>query len=313
MTTQQEFDAFDSYYDDAKVRIDQRIGEVLNSNEDFILKRRALEHSVRGGKRIRPVLTLAASEVFDSPYDKALNHAVIVELIHNASLVADDRADMDEERRGDSTLWKVVDKIPFGKRGKKVATQASVLSANGLVGVAINLAQDPGVVKAVGRSLDKVLDGFFLEGYNMFTGAVSGGYERYVEINKAKTGGLYALSTWMPATYVDAPNEQVKAARKYGETVGILYQVADDIADDDLPSVVKDPEEELEKWHAEAIELVDEMPDHEKQTLLRTAPTWVVYKMFEQEGLLGEVTPDFLEPLVEEQTDDAGADAEASG
>lgn len=294
---------FDSYYDDAKVRVDGRISEVLDDNEDFILKRRALEHSVKGGKRIRPVLTLITSEVYDSPYDKALNHAAIVELIHNASLVADDRADMDVERRGNSTLWKVVDRLPLGKRGEQFVTQASIMSANGLVGVAINLIEDPDVVSAVGTSLDKVLDGFFLEGYNMFSGVVSGGYDRYVEINKAKTGGLFALSTWMPAEHVDAPQEQVEAARKYGETVGIIYQVADDIADDDLPSVVKDPAEELEKWYDVAMEQVEQMPDHEKKELLEIAPAWMVWRMFKQEDVLGEVEPAFLSVIDQGETE----------
>jgi octaprenyl-diphosphate synthase len=285
MPTQDDFERFDDYYNDAKVQTDERISEVLEGSEDFNLKRRALEHSVRGGKRVRPVLTLLMSDVYDSPFHKAINHAVVVELIHNGSLVADDRADMDAGRRGDSTLWKVVDRLPLGKRGDKFVTRASILTANGLVGVALKLVKDPDVVAAVGSSLDKLLDGFFLEGYSTFTGYVSGGYERYIETNKAKTGGLFALSTWMPAEAVDVPEEQVEAARKYGEIVGIMYQIADDTADDDLPSFIKDPDEELEKWYDRALEHIEAMPDGENKDLLEVAPAWMVWKMGKQEGV----------------------------
>jgi geranylgeranyl diphosphate synthase type I len=293
------FEAFEAYYDEAKGNIDQRITEILADNEEFTIKRRMLEHSTRGGKRLRPVLTMLVSDVYGSPYDKAINHAAIVELIHNASLVADDRADNDATRRGAPALWKIIEKLPLGRRGHKFITGATVMAENGLVALAFQLAAEHDVAQAVAHGMRKLVDGFFLEGANVFEGVVGGGYDKYVEINKAKTGGLFALAAWMPATYVDAPEEQVDAARKYGETLGILYQIADDIADDDLPSYIPDPAEELEKWYDKAQEQVERMPPDEKEDLLRAAPAWVVYRMFEQEEMLGEIEPSFLPPAKE--------------
>lgn len=294
MPSQAEFAEFEDYYDEAKERTDARIAEILNEREDILLKRRALEHATRGGKRVRPVLTLLVSEVYDSPYDKAINHAAIVELIHNASLVADDAFDGDTERRQKSTLWKALEKIPFGNIGNKARIGGSIMAENGLVALAFELVDDPDVAKAVGHGIRHLVDGFFMEGASVFDGVMGGGYDRYIEMNKAKTGGLFALSAWMPATYVDAPEEQVDAARKYGETIGVLYQVADDIGDGDLPSYVKDPGEELEKWHEKAIEQVDKMPPGEKKELLRVAPGWMVYRMLEQEGKLEDIEVSFL-------------------
>jgi geranylgeranyl diphosphate synthase type I len=290
-----DFEEFQEYYVEAKERTDERITEVLENKEEFATKRKLLAHSTSGGKRIRPVLTLLVSEVYDSPFDSAINHAAIVELIHNASLISDDRYDEDAMRRGSPTLHAVIDRLPFGKSGHKAITGMSVMGANGLVGLAMELAKDPDVLNAMGQGTRKLVDGFFHEGLNVFDGVVGGGYDKYIEINRAKTGGLFALAAWMPATHVDAPEEQEMAARKYGETVGILYQIADDIADDDLPSYVTDPEEELTKWYDKAVEYVDEMPPDEKKDLLRVAPAWMVWRMFSQEDIIGEVEPAFLQ------------------
>jgi len=294
MPSKKEYDEFEGYYDGAKKKTDDRIAEIVSEKEEFLLKRRMLEHSTRGGKRVRPVITLLVSEVYDSPYDSAINHAAIVELIHNASLVVDDAHDDDETRRGKSTLWKALEKIPIGNIGDKARVGGSIMAENGMVALAFELVDDPDVAKAVGHGLRHLVDGFFMEGANIFDGVIGGGYDKYIEINKAKTGGLFALAAWMPATYVDAPEDQVDAARKYGETLGILYQIADDIADDDLPSYVQDPADELEKWHDEAVGYVDEMPPDEKKDLLRYAPGYMVKRMLKQEGVMDGVEVSFL-------------------
>ena len=292
--THDDYDEFVAYYDEAKVVTDARITEILSDKEDIVLKRRALEHATRGGKRVRPVITLLMGEVYDAPLDKTLNHAAIVELVHNASLVADDVFDGDETRRGGNALWKVMGRLPFGGFGRKVATGATIMAENGLVALAFELVEDPDVARALGRGLRRLVDGFFQEGANVFDGVLTGGYEKYIEINKAKTGGLFALAAWMSATYVDAPEEQEEAARKYGETLGILYQIADDFGDGDLPSYIQNPEAELEHWYSETVAYIATMPEHPMTDLLYTAPSWMVYKMLSQEGVLDDVDLSFI-------------------
>lgn len=294
MPTMEDFEELEAYYDGAKEDIDKRIQEIIGDEEDVHLKRRALEHMTRGGKRLRPVLTLMVADLYGAPYDKSLNHASIVELIHDASLAADDAFDGDESRRKQSSFWKVVDRLPLGGFADKVGVGASIVGGNGLVALAFQVAEDPDVLQAMSKSVSQLVDGFFLEGQSVFGGVVSGGYERYIEINKAKTGGLFALSTWLPVTYVDADDEDIETARKYGETIGILYQVTDDYVDGDLPSYVRDPAEEITKWHDEAVSYVDEMPEGEERDLLSTAPAWVVYRLLEQEDALDDLDLEFL-------------------
>lgn len=292
MPTEQSFERFEEYAQEARESVDERISEILHRQEELANKRRLVAHSIEGGKRIRPIMTVLVSDVYGSPYDKSLNHAAIVEFIHNASLIADDRYDEDAMRRGTPTFHKLIEKLPFGKTGHKAVTGMTVMGANGLVALAIEVAEDPDVMTALGKGLRGLIDGFFLEGTSVFDGVLGGGYDRYIEVNKAKTGALFALAAWMPATYVDAPDDEVQAARKYGETVGILYQIADDIADDELPSYIKDPQAELEKWYDKSIEYVNQMPEGEKKDLLKIAPAWMVAKMFEQEGI--EMSASFL-------------------
>lgn len=284
MATQEDFEAFDEYYVESKQRVDQRIDEIISGREDMAKKRKILAHATAGGKRIRPVLTMLVADRYEAPYDTALDHAAIVELIHNASLVADDLQDGDIERRGMPTTWKILDKIPFGRTGRKVTTGLTIMTENGLVALAMEIADDPDVVSAMGHGLRHLVDGFFAEGQNVTWGVLGGGYDKYIEVNRMKTGGLFGMAAWMPATYTDATEDEVMAARKYGEEAGVLYQIADDYVDDDLPSFIKDPFEEMEKWYDSTVDHISEMPDIDNDHLMRAAPAWMVYKMAEQEG-----------------------------
>jgi geranylgeranyl pyrophosphate synthase len=294
MPTTAQLDKFDAQYAERKAQIDERIEEVLQSQEDFAQKRKLLAHATKGGKRIRPVLTMLVADVYDAPVDVSLNHAAIVELIHNASLVADDRQDNDDVRRGAPTLWRVVDKIPFARKGKNVTTALTLMAGNGLLALAMDLADDPGVVRAMGHGVQHLADGFFREGQNLTSGYVGGGYDKYIETNRLKTGSLFAMASWMPATYVDAPETQEEAARKYGQETGVLYQIADDFVDDDLPSFIDDPDAELQKWYENVTNHIDNMPEDADTELLEIAPAYMVYRMLEQADMLDEVDAEFL-------------------
>lgn len=294
MPNPRDFQRFEDYYVEAKGRVDARLDEILANSEGFSSKRKILAHATEGGKRVRPVLTLLVADVYGVEYDKALDHAAIVELIHSASLLVDDRYDEDVTRRGAPALWKILDKLPFGRRGHKVTTGLTVMAENGLMALALELADDPDVVQAMGRGTKHLVDGFFMEGRNFTWGVLGGGYDKYIEINRCKTGGLFAMASWMPATYIDVPSEQENAARKYGEEAGILYQVADDIADNDIPSFIADEEAELEKWYDNCVRWIDQMPEGEEKDLMYVAPSWMVYRMLEQDSVLDEVDVDFI-------------------
>lgn len=294
-----DLDAFDVYYADAKAEVDDHIDVLLADHEDEAELRKLFHHATSGGKRVRPVLTLLMADAVGCPRDRALNHAAIVELLHNATLVADDWHDGDEMRRGMPTLWKVVEKIPWVGPDEFNPKTLLILYQNGLLSLALEIVRSDGVTRAMGEGVRACFKGFYKEGRRMAGGAWSGGYDKYIEVNKLKTGSLFALSTWMPAIIAPVDRETEEAARKYGEHIGILYQIADDIADGDLPSVVTDREAELEKWHENALTEIDALPvdDPDVDVLLRAAPAWGVNAMFEQESVA-------LEPAFLHQTHD---------
>jgi len=75
---------FEEYYERVKPEIDSRLSEIF-SLEDEVLKK-ILSHSVRGGKRFRPVLVVLSCDALKGDHKAAVDHAVVVELLHTASL-----------------------------------------------------------------------------------------------------------------------------------------------------------------------------------------------------------------------------------
>lgn len=293
----EQFELFEDYYVEAKTDVDAHLDTILKNNQEHNELRKLLSHSVEGGKRVRPVITMLVAEATDCPRDKALDHAAIVELIHNASLVADDRYDEDEERRGKPTTWRIIEKLPFGRKTEKFTTGMSIMAQDGLLSLALDIVEHPGVTRAMGQGVKHLVNGFYLEAKTTFGGILGGGYDKYIEVNKMKTGGLFAMAAWMPAIVGTDGEDVQEAARKYGERMGILYQIADDIVDDDLPPFVDDPNEELERWHDECLVHLGNFPDDANTELLRIAPAWVVHRMFEQEAenVPDEVDPSFIQ------------------
>lgn len=306
--------AFDDYYKERKREVDDHIDAVLDEKEEFDDLRRLLDLAIQGGKRVRSTLSILMADATNCPKERALMHASIIELLHNATLVADDWVDDDDFRRDLPAVWRVLygladhapnwvtnlsDKFPDETNPRTL----TILTSHNLQAITLQLVQDPVVQRAMGTGVRHVFKGFYLEGKHLDNGAWIGGYDEYIETSRYKTGGFFALSTWMPAIIAPVGQEVVEAARTYGESLGILYQVADDIADDDLPDVVKDPEAELEKWYERAISELVDLPVNEgddNYVLLKTAPAWACHRMFEQEDV--ELEPEFLTNLRETAT-----------
>lgn len=306
--------AFDDYYRECKQEVDDHIDTVLDQEEEFEDLRRLLDLAAQGGKRVRPTLTMLMADATNCPKERALMHAAIVELLHNATLIADDWADDDDFRRDLPAVWRVL--YGIADRGPDWVTSLSdtipeetnprtltVLASHNMQAITLQLVHDPAVQRAMGKGVQHVFKGFYLEGKNLDDGVWTGGYDKYVETSRYKTGGFFALSTWMPAIIAPGGRKVEEAARTYGESLGILYQVADDIADDDLPDLVKDPEAELEKWYERAVSDLVDLPiceGDDEYVLLKTAPAWACHRMFEQEDV--ELEPAFLADLRETAT-----------
>ena len=212
--------------------IDQVLSHWVPSEEtDPVLIHKAMRYSLfAGGKRIRPILGIAAARaVSDSPDGVA--HAVCsLELIHTYSLIHDDlpALDNDDLRRGRPTCHKV-----FGDA-------MAILAGDSLLTLAFEvLSRLPGV------SADKKIR--LVEELSRASGTVGGmigGQVHDIEgerqpptahllesIHRAKTGALLRASVRMGAIYAGANEEELAALSAYGEHVGLAFQIVDDLLD----------------------------------------------------------------------------------
>jgi len=194
---------------------------------------RALRYGVfSGGKRIRPILTLAAGEIFGAKPKILLPFACAVEMIHAYSLIHDDlpALDNDDLRRGKPTAHKVFGDGMALLAGDGLLTEAfHVLSAPDLLGampaamvlqVIHELSQAVGVLGLVGGQA------FDLEAENQEVDLAT------VElIHVRKTGALILASVRIGAQVGGARAEELSAISHYGEYLGLAFQIADDVLD----------------------------------------------------------------------------------
>lgn len=174
-----------------------------------------------GGKRIRPLLTLAAARLcgFEGPEDHA-RLAAAVEFIHTATLLHDDVVDGSEERRGKTSA-----NLVFGNK-------ASVLVGDFLFSRAFDLMVAVGSVDILGvlsRASSIIAEGEVLQ--LLATNDLETDQARYIEIIKGKTAALFAASTQVGAMVAGQSADTVERLRVYGEALGIAFQIADDALD----------------------------------------------------------------------------------
>ncbi len=174
-----------------------------------------------GGKRIRPLLTLAAARLcgFEGSEDHA-RLAAAVEFIHTATLLHDDVVDGSEERRGKASA-----NLVFGNK-------ASVLVGDFLFSRAFDLMVTVGSVEILGvlsRASSIIAEGEVLQ--LLATNDLETDEARYIEIIKGKTAALFAASTQVGAMVAGQSADTVDRLRVYGEALGIAFQIADDALD----------------------------------------------------------------------------------
>jgi geranylgeranyl diphosphate synthase type II len=171
-----------------------------------------------GGKRIRPVISLAVGEALDAALEDVMPAAIALEMVHNFSLVHDDlpALDGDEERRGKPSVW-----AAYGE-GK------AVLAGDALLAEAFRLAcsyPSPNVARELAEATLGMIGGQYLD--TMEPGA---DLER---VHRLKTGRLFYAAVAMPLWVVDVPEPEQTAWRAFGDELGLLFQMIDDILDAD--------------------------------------------------------------------------------
>ena len=200
----------------------------------------AMAHGLlAGGKRLRPVLALAAFEATGGrPADRnvALDFAVALEFVHTYSLIHDDLPAMDDDalRRGKPTCHVLYGDATAILAGDGLLAEAFRILADGpeatrlrLVGLLAAAGGAPGIVG--GQERDLALEG-------RFGAPPPADLPALEDVHRRKTGALIACATEGGAVAGGAL-DRAPALRAYGEALGLAFQIADDILD-----VVGDPE-----------------------------------------------------------------------
>jgi geranylgeranyl diphosphate synthase type II len=185
-----------------------------------------------GGKRVRPIFALASAEALGAKTSGLLPIAGALELIHTYSLIHDDLPAMDDDdlRRGRPTCHKVY--------GEAIA----ILAGDGLLNRAFEVLSDPRRLKtvtavrliAIMREISLASGVFGMVGGQVVDMESEGkdvDLPTLEYIHTHKTGALIRASVRTGAIYAKASEKRLKALTRYGERVGLAFQIADDILD----------------------------------------------------------------------------------
>lgn len=190
----------------------------------------AMRYSVfAGGKRIRPILCLAAARIFAENVTPALHPACAIECIHTYSLIHDDlpALDNDDLRRGKPTCHK-----KFGEATAILAGDALLTLAFEMVGAtpvsAERIVAILGEIAAAAGTVNGMVGGQVAD---LEAGGKKSTIELLEYIHLAKTAALIRASVGSGALCAGAGLADVARLRRFGEAVGLLFQVTDDILD----------------------------------------------------------------------------------
>ncbi len=176
-----------------------------------------------GGKRIRPILTLMAAEMFGSKKESAIHASMAIELFHNFSLIHDDIMDKAPLRRGQETVhlkWNDDIAILSGDVLLIKAYQELAKQDRNHVPALLNLFNQTAVEVCEGQQLD--MD---FEGRDIVT------IEEYIEMIRLKTSVLLGCALEFGAIISNASEEDSLLIYEFGQNLGIAFQIQDDILD----------------------------------------------------------------------------------
>jgi octaprenyl-diphosphate synthase len=198
----------------------QLIKYKLASEIDLIHKMTSY-HLKSGGKRIRPMLTLAAARLCGyKDGNRDINLAACVELIHNATLLHDDVIDNSHIRRGIKTsnaIW---------------GNQSSILVGDYLLSRCFEMMIEDGsheVLKLLSSTSSKIAQGEVLQ--LEYKGEIDLLEETYFDIINSKTAALFAAASRVGACIANRDRKEKDALESYGRNIGLAFQIADDALD----------------------------------------------------------------------------------
>ncbi|MCX4244834.1 polyprenyl synthetase family protein [Paraliomyxa miuraensis] len=245
-----------AYFEERRTLVDRALDELLAmpaGGEDPLRLREAMRYAVlEGGKRMRPLLTIAACEAVGGTAAHAMPAACAVELVHAYSLVHDDMPAMDDdaERRGRPTVH-----VAFGEAAAVLTGDALLTLAFGAFAGARGGPGRPfeaSLELATRSGIDGMVGG---QAIDLHDGQDIRELERLERLHALKTGGLYQASGAMGALLGGADDALVARMRRFGLAFGIAFQHADDVLDGDQPALREQALRRVDELVAECTEL----------------------------------------------------------
>lgn len=212
-------------------RLAAALADDMAAVNSLIRDRMASEHAPRipevtahlveaGGKRLRPMLTLAAARMLGGSGDRAVKLAATVEFIHTATLLHDDVVDESTRRRGRPTanlLWDNKSSVLVGDylfaRSFQLMTECDSLAVMAVLANASAVIAEGEVLQLTAAQ-------------NLATTEAI-----YLQVIRGKTAALFAAACEVGAMVAGGSPAQVDAMRAYGDALGIAFQMADDLLD----------------------------------------------------------------------------------
>lgn len=199
--------------------VNRRLSEQVETFHTFVQP--YAEYALNGeGKHLRPALVALSGSATGKVTEAHVTVAVIIEMVHLATLVHDDIMDESEIRRGRLTL------------ASNYGNEVAVLFGDCLFAQALKLAASfptPEICRSVAGATHTVCSGEILQTQHRRDFKLS--LERYFKVLEMKTAELFALSCELSAFLNNSPHEQRTALRQYGIAFGIAYQIYDDCLD----------------------------------------------------------------------------------
>ncbi|SFF81620.1 geranylgeranyl diphosphate synthase, type I [Halopelagius inordinatus] len=195
--------------------VEERLESVIEGVDPPELSDELGHVALAGGKRVRPAVTILACEACGGDPEAAVDFAVSVELVHNASLVIDDIIDRSDIRRGTTSAWA---EYGYGP---------AIIASDGLLGEAFALLSvNERATQIVAESMVELGEGEATELVALPTTE-----RESMELARRKTGALFRAAAELGAVAADADPFTVEAFGDYAERVGVAFQIRDDVLD----------------------------------------------------------------------------------
>jgi geranylgeranyl diphosphate synthase type II len=223
-----------NYLKECLVRVDRALDSYLPAEDTLpVTLHKAMRYSVfAGGKRIRPVLMIAACEAVGGDAERVLPAACAMEMIHTYSLIHDDLPAMDDDdfRRGRPTNHRIFGEAAAILAGDALLTEAFILLSDAQINARVPAEIRCRVLHTIARCAGSqgMVGGQVVD---MESEGKTIDLPTLQYIHTRKTGALILAAIQAGALLGGADEASLAALTRYGEAAGLAFQIADDILD----------------------------------------------------------------------------------